>query len=110
MLVCLIHSGLLAFSRKKSFCFGLILHPLLTTLVRLRCVDAGLELEVHKIAKIKKNLENIQPSLSIMHILALKFMFKGTNVISFVFSKPFQVCKLYVAPNKTQYFFNQMRS
>ena len=65
-----------------------------------------------EIKEKKKNLETIQPSLSIMHIraLCLRFMFEGTNMISFDFSKPIQVCKLYVAPNKTQCFFNQMHS
>ena len=58
----------------------------------------------------KKILENIQPSLSMMHILALRYMFEGTNMISFDLSKPIQVYKLYVARNKAQCFFNQMHS
>ena len=54
MMAYLVHSGLLAFSRKQTFGFGHIMYPLLTKVVRSRCVDAGLELEVHKIAKTKK--------------------------------------------------------
>lgn len=54
----LVHSGLLAFSRKKSFCFGLIMYPFLTKLIRSTCVDADLGLEVCKSAKTKKKKRN----------------------------------------------------
>ena len=91
------------------------MYPLLTKLIRFRCVDADLELEVHKIAKTKKKEEKKEElrnylTVSLNNGYTLRFIFEGTNMISFDLSKPIQVWKLYLAPNKAQCFFNQMHS
>ena len=68
----LVRSGLPAVSRQKIFPKSHIINPLLAKLVRSRWLDISLVLfcefmdldsvSVHKNAKKKKNLANIQPS------------------------------------------------